>query len=183
MKMSIVDRILLVVLCLCGVAVSVVGALTMLRVIPLTDLIAFLQALYDNLLYTAIVVAAALLVAIVCIKLLFSGTAPKTPQNALIKVTDNGAVRMSLSAIDAMAQKHVRQNDRVRDVKSSVGLVENGIRIRLRLTLMPEAVIPEVTAQLQTTLKDYIESLSGINVKEVLVFVEDMTNTPKPRVE
>ena len=183
MRMSIVDRILLVVLCLCGVAVSVAGALTMLRVIPLTDLIAFLQALYDNLLYTALVIVAALLVAIICIKLLFSGTAPKTPQNALIKTTENGAVRISISALDAMAQKHVRQNEKVRDVKSSVVIVENGIRFRLRISLMPESIIPEVTAQLQTTLKDYVEGLSGINVKEVLVFVEDMGNAPKPRVE
>ena len=70
-----------------------------------------------------------------------------------------------------------------REVKSSVGLAENGVRIRLRLSLMPEAVIPEVSAQLQSTLKDYIETLSGINVKEILVYVEDMANLPKPRVE
>jgi len=183
MRMSIVDRILLAVLCICGVAVSVLGALTMLRVIPLQDMIAFSQAVYDNLLYAALVVAAALLVTVICIKLLFSGAAPKTPQSALIKVMDHGAVRISLSALDAMAQKHVRQHEKVRDVKSSVGLVENGVRIRLRLSLMPEAVIPEVSAQLQSTLKDYIETLSGINVKEILVYVEDMANLPKPRVE
>ncbi|MFZ5975846.1 MAG: alkaline shock response membrane anchor protein AmaP [Bacillota bacterium] len=181
--MSIVDRVLLVLLCVCGVAVSVIGALTMLRVISLSGLTAFFQTMYDNPLYTALMIAAALLVTIICIKLLFSGTGSKAPQSALIKLTENGAVRIALSALDSMTQKHVRANERVRDVKSAIEMADDGVRIRLRLSLMPEANIPETGTQLQSTLKDYIESLSGIHVKEILIYVEDVANAPKTRVE
>lgn len=185
MRMSIVDRILLVLLCVCGVALSVFGALVMLRVVPLADLNAFFQALYDNWIYAALVVLAALLITVICIKLLFSGAGTKAPQSALIKVTEHGAVRIAVSALDSMAQKHVRMNDGVRDVKTGIELGDDGVRIRLRLALMPEANIPELTTELQSTLKGYIETLSGIHVKEVLLYVEDVANAnaPKPRVE
>jgi hypothetical protein len=184
MKISVLDRILLAFLCIFGVAVSVFSALIVLRAIPLPNLDAFFQAVYTDMLYTALVVAVALIVTVVCFKLLFAGSGPKTPQSALVKSTENGNIRIALSALDSLVQKQVKSDPGVREARSTIVLAEGGIRVRLRVSLMPEANIPETSTKLQEALKDYVETLSGIHVLEVSVYVEEtQQSAPKPRVE
>ena len=184
MKLSVLDRILLTLLCIFSMAISVFCVLFVLRVVPFDALSQSFQAVYDDAIYGIGVVAVALLLFVLCLKLLIGGGESKGPRSALVKKTENGAIRISVGALDSMVQKHARANGDVRDIKSGIELDEDGIRIRIRLMLMPESNIPETSAVLQTSLKDYVETLSGIQVKEISIFVEDLgLAANKPRVD
>ncbi|MEL7602331.1 MAG: Asp23/Gls24 family envelope stress response protein, partial [Bacillota bacterium] len=83
-----------------------------------------------------------------------------------------------------MVQKHCRANNRIRNVISNVRAVrDGGVTISVRLALMPDTDIPELTAELQKTLKEYVEKHSGINVREVGILVEDTSSSPRSRVD
>jgi len=136
-----------------------------------------------------IVVAAALVVAILCLRLIF---APKTqrerkqaqPASALIKTTDNGSAYIALAALEVMAQRHIRGNSRVRDCATSIRVVEGGsVVFSVKLSVLPETPLVELTAELQKSLKEYIEEQSGILVQEISVLVESASAAPAARVE
>jgi uncharacterized alkaline shock family protein YloU len=48
---------------------------------------------------------------------------------------------------------------------------------------MPESNVPELTSELQKSLKQYVEDYSGINVVEVRVLVESVSINLKTRVD
>ena len=91
--------------------------------------------------------------------------------SAVVSTGDYGTTQIALSAIDAMVQRHCRTNIKIREVNSVITLQENGIGIQLKLSLLNDANIPETTEALRTSLREHIESLTGIQVREVSMMV------------
>ena len=105
---------------------------------------------------------------------------PKEPAQApvtaaLVSAGDYGTTQISLSAIDAMVQRHCKANVKIREVTSVISLQEGGVGIQLKLSLLNDANIPETTEALRTSLRENIESLTGIQVRDVSIMV---VNTP-----
>lgn len=101
--------------------------------------------------------------------------APKEPQqlaSVLLKHTDNGVIRVSVTALDALVHKCVRGFGPVKDCKTQVVNNEDNVAIRVKVTLLPDTMIPDLTQQLQKEIKDYVQGQSGISVSEVTVFVD-----------
>ena len=48
---------------------------------------------------------------------------------------------------------------------------DGGVAISLKLVLLSDANVPEVTAELQKSLKEYIEGLTGIVVNDISIMV------------
>ncbi|MDR0840949.1 MAG: alkaline shock response membrane anchor protein AmaP [Christensenellaceae bacterium] len=123
--------------------------------------------------------AAALLVVLIALRLFvgFYGkrrdakprTAPVTA--ATIATTDFGVTEISLAAIDAMVQRHCRANNKIRETESVIAGKEGGIHIGLKLVLLNDANVPDTTAELQKSLKEYIESLTGILVHDISILI------------
>lgn len=90
---------------------------------------------------------------------------------ATIATGDYGTVQISLAAIDAMVQRHCRANNKVREAASVVSTRDGGVAISLKLVLLSDANVPEVTAELQKSLKEYIEGLTGIVVNDISIMV------------
>lgn len=106
------------------------------------------------------------------------------PESVLIKTTDNGSILISLSALDTMVQRSVRACPAVREVDSRLEASDQqSVCVRLRVNFAPDAVLPEVSSQIQRDVKDYIQSHAGVPVSEVQIFVEAV-GAPQPvRVE
>ena len=91
-----------------------------------------------------------------------------------MRKSDIGGTYIALSAIDTMVQKHCRQQSKVRDCVSSLRTTENGgVAISLKLAVLPDTDVVALTDELQKSLKEYIESLTGVNVSEVSILVEN----------
>ncbi len=116
-----------------------------------------------------------------------SGTAsaPK-PSAVLVLTEDHGAAYISIPAIDAMVQRHCRANPKVKECESNITVAEEkSISIQLRLVVSNETVLPEFMKTLQDSLKEYVESYGGINVRSVDILIVIAPAQPKqqtPRV-
>ena len=174
MKIKVFDRVLAAILALVLIAIGVIGILMAANVINLETVTFCANALYHFWQVQVIVIAVCAVVIILALRILLMHQKREPEEKSiLLRTTSNGTIRISLFTIDSLAQKHTRSISYVRDVKSKVTVVENGVKISLNLSLMPETNIPELTTSLQSTVKEYVETYSGVFVQEVTVFVDD----------
>lgn len=188
MKAKLFDRILLAILLLFVLLTGLLLILLSVNIFRLIDIQELLRRILINQTYVVIVGVSGLVLIIMSLRLMFAGSAPKKqevqPTSTLIKASELGASFITLTAIDSMVQKHCRANNRIRSTVSTVSVVkEGGVTISARLTLMPDTEIPELTEELQRSLKEYIEKYSGITVREIGILIEETSNNPKSRVD
>ena len=186
MKLNVLGRIMLALLLiftivfafiLLGMSVSIINAelATMMLV-----------RLYDYMRPLVAVFGAVLL--LICGLLLFCGRSKteKTaaaPASTIMQQNEIGGTYIALDAIDSMVQKHCRAVSSVRDVHTSLRSLDDGVSIGIRLSVVPDTDIATLTQQLQVSLKEYIQSLTGISVKEIGILVESAAEEPAKRVE
>ena len=186
MKPKLFDRVLLVLLLIIVIAFSLALLGIAMRLLPDFMVQSAVDFAYDGILPATILGATGLLLLIVSLRLLFANgkSKPKEvkPTAALIRTTEFGTTSITLSALDSMAQKHCRANNRIKDCSTNITVgVGGGISIGLKLMLMPDTNVPELTEALQKTLKEYIEAYAGITVNEVWIVVVS-TAMPNTRV-
>lgn len=184
MKMSILDRLFLTVqtlfIILLSVAIIGISIGAGINLIPLSRINTTLRAIQLDWKFFLIASLVSALFIIVSTKLLFAGAKPKLPSSSLIKHTELGMIRVSINALEIMTQKAARSFDQVKDVRINIITEEGGIKVQLKVFIMPDVILPELTVSLQQRVKEYIESYSGIIVKEVFIYVDNIS-TPQQR--
>ncbi len=184
MKPSFFHRFLLVILTLVGMIAGLLLVVMATGLYPLHTLWAAIdayQAQLGAMNFALVMGGVGLVVFLVSLVVLAGFTrGPKEPAQApvtaaLVSAGDYGTTQISLSAIDAMVQRHCKANVKIREVTSVISLQEGGVGIQLKLSLLNDANIPETTEALRTSLRENIESLTGIQVRDVSIMV---VNTP-----
>ncbi len=188
MKMGITDRLLLtiytLIISLVSIALLVFFIAIGVNAIPLREVNAALNIIELNWQFFLVGSLVSIFFLIVSIKLLFTGTRTKVPSSSLLKHTELGIIRVSINALEVMIQKAVRRFDEVKDVRVNTIADDDGIRIQLKLLIMPEVVLPDLTASIQQKVKEYIESYSGIVVKEILIYIDNFSAPQqRPKVQ
>lgn len=180
MKPSYFDRFLLVLSTLLGMAAGLGILLAAVGIFSLEAALAMADSFstqVGNLNFQLILGAKGLLVFLVSLRLIIGfNKRPKAEKGpaataATIATGDYGTIQITLAAIDAMIQRHCRANSKVRETTSVVSLREGGVSISLKLVLLSDANVPEVTAELQKSIKEYIEGLTGIVVNDISIMV------------
>lgn len=189
MKTRFIDRLLLALLLLIMFAVSLLMILLSLGLFHIEVIISTISLVFSNLPYLIALGAAGGILFVITLRLmLWRNPKPKedaqAPKTTLIKTTDIGTSFITLSALDSMVQKHCRANNKIRNISSAiVASPDGGITISVKLSLMPDTDIPELTGELQSSLKEYIEKYSGITVREIGILIESTSVNPGARVE
>ncbi|MFZ5966267.1 MAG: alkaline shock response membrane anchor protein AmaP [Bacillota bacterium] len=104
-------------------------------------------------------------------------------RNAIVRHTAYGEVKISFETIEGMALKIARSAAGLRDIKASVDQIAEGVIISLHASTIGDMNIPESSVKLQQNIKDYIEEYTGVHVKEVKVYIENVSTISKGRVE
>jgi len=175
MKLKFFDRLLLGILLIAAILVSFVLfgiAANIIQQDMATNFISLFYMFRENALILA---GSGLVLLLICIKLLFAGRGKKgdvRPASALMKQTEFGGTFISLEAIDSMVQKHCRAVPRVKDVHTTLQSTETGVTIGIRLCVLPDTDVVTLSGDLQKSLKENIETLTGIHVNEIGVLVE-----------
>jgi hypothetical protein len=178
MKLKPFDRftnvlLILGVIGLCGLCSGIAWGILDARVFTW-----FANALTSGVLAAIITTAVALLVVFICLRILFvrkrdaiRETAPKAP-GILVRQGENGAVFLSLPALEEIVLRNVRSNTKIRDCRCELLPVDAGVSVRIWASLAPDANIPEATAAVQDTVKTNVEMMCGIVVPEIQFVVE-----------
>lgn len=186
MKPRLIDKILLGLLLLIFIAAMVFCILVMVGVVPMSDVTRTLDTVADpgkSSVYLRIGVAVgAAILAIIGVKLLFTGSKPKEKETAnnasLLRSDENGVAYISAASIDSMAQKYVKSNSRIRECTSKVDVApDSSVTITLKAIVLADTNIPELCDTVRSELKEYIETYAGVKVERVAFMV---VNTYSP---
>ncbi|PYI55053.1 alkaline shock response membrane anchor protein AmaP [Paenibacillus flagellatus] len=100
--------------------------------------------------------------------------------------TDVGDIRISLETVENLSLKAAGRVRGVKDLKARVSVNDAGLDIVLRAVVDGESSIPELSEEMQRSVKSHIEDITGIPVANVSVFIANVmqsSHTFKSRVE
>ncbi|KYO65818.1 hypothetical protein ATZ99_14560 [Thermovenabulum gondwanense] len=103
----------------------------------------------------------------------------KRVELAQINMTEIGGVSISFKAIEDMVAILMKKYDAVKDTKIYINKKENGVGIKLYLSVTPESNIPELSADIQKTIKEALQSAAGVEVNNVNVVIKDVFKAAK----
>lgn len=186
MKLKPFDRVtnalfILGVIALCGLCCGIAWGVLDPRVFTW-----FAAALTSGVFAAIITTAAALVVVFLCLRILFvrkrepvRDVAPKAP-GIMVRNGENGAVFLSLPALEEIVLRNARSNTKVRDCRCELLSGDGSVSVRIWASLTPDANIPEVSAAVQDVVKTNVEMMCGIAVPEVQFVVERSEQSALP---
>lgn len=166
-----VRRITLAVLGIGGVLSGLFLTLTTLGYFT-TEFFLFVNKLTGDLRYT---LAGFLLSIAGIILLIFSAQGRKKEKNGnIVNFTEVGEIRISFRAIENMVLTASRKIKGIREVNTHINFTEQGLVIYLRIRIIPDIPVPALVSELQEKVRGYVQEISGANVAEVKVLVENI---------
>lgn len=114
-------------------------------------------------------VAAALILVGAFLLILESRAVMARPRMVLVSGGQEGSVRIALDSIRELAEKTASANRSVRSLKCRVRVTSAGLRILCQARLNLGSDVPTVSSELQRTINDALERLTGLNVVDVSV--------------
>ncbi|MBQ2661435.1 MAG: alkaline shock response membrane anchor protein AmaP [Clostridia bacterium] len=186
MRVKIFDRVLAAFIALVLIALLGLFAAVILDFITVNQVIDYAISLMPNLLIAKCVygiIGVVLFLVAVKVMIGMAGSRQKetrvAPTSIHLETSDYGSTYVSLAAIDAMAQRHCRATQKVKECMTNITPCENGVMIAVKLAVSNETNIPELTASLQKSLKGYVEELSGVKVADVSILIISAASSQK----
>lgn len=175
MKHPVRDRfwvLICALVALCGAAAAVALVLGVMTVDPLVLLLGRVSNMSFKV-RIALVAAAALLLILalrlICVTL---PSRKKRTSNFALQRNENGMVRISVKALEALVQRCLSQHPEIKVVSSSLTSDEESVRVDVHVALQSDISMPLAISSLQKQIKRYLEACSGVKVEEVRVFVD-----------
>ncbi|HHX75191.1 MAG TPA: alkaline shock response membrane anchor protein AmaP [Firmicutes bacterium] len=165
------ERLLLILLAVIVGAVAVVTGGAALRWIPLSVLRTSVEAVSGSVEYAILSI---LLLAFAVFFLLSSIRTGGENVQTIVQMGPLGEVRVSFKAVENLVLKAARGSKGVQEVKTRIQNTERGLVIYLRAVSAPDQNIPQVTAELQQLVKNYVEESTGVTVAEIKVLIENV---------
>ncbi|WDL97027.1 alkaline shock response membrane anchor protein AmaP [Alicyclobacillus sp. ALC3] len=169
--MSILDRILLVLLTLGSLAVAVlllllgVGVLGSWPSIVVTD-----AATYP--MYTIIV---AVVFGLFALRFLFyRWTRPQ--EDYIMLPGDHGFIRISFETIRQLSNRTGKSVRGVQEFDTRVRSGQAGVLLAVRVRVMPDIDITQMSAEIQQAVKGYVEQTAGVTVERITVNVVELAS-------
>lgn len=101
----------------------------------------------------------------------------------IIKPTENGEVFISNETMKSIVLKAVSATKGIRDTAVFIHPRRENVSILIKTTVMPDINIPQITAEMQTNVKNYIQNIAEVPVGDVKISVTAMSSAPVMRVE
>lgn len=178
--MNILDRVILTVYMLFMALISLLIIVLPFKLVPLYMVNNIIGELYSNWYYSI----AGLLLFVVSGRLLISGVSSGRKRfRGVSRPAEFGDVKISAETFESLSLRVIKQIPGIKDVKVEVLVLNGELIIEAKLLVIPDINIPQVTAEVQSKIKSYIESITEINVKEVRVSVDNVAPTSAIRLD
>ncbi len=86
-----------------------------------------------------------------------------------------GEYRISFVAFENLVFQSTEKIKGIRETKTRLFYDEKGLSIYLRVVVLPDVKIPELVAEIQQTVQDYLEEISGVTIAEIKVLVDSIS--------
>ena len=157
---------------LCGAAAAIALVLGKITVDPVVLLLGRISNMSFKV--KIALIAAAVVLAILALRLIHVTLPPtkKRSSNFALQQNENGMVRISVKALEALVQRCLGQHPEIKVVSSSLSSDEKSVRVDVHVALQSDISMPLAISSLQKQIKRYLEACSGVKVEEVRVFVD-----------
>nr|WP_216855161.1 alkaline shock response membrane anchor protein AmaP [Paenibacillus alba] len=184
---KIVDRLLLLLYSLIILVASIVVLFTASSWIPLEQAGQTLNSFYFDKNYAYPAIAISLIMLLISVRfLVLTLRRGRSQAPSIDQRTDFGDIRISIETVENLSLKAAGRTKGAKDLRARVRVNQSGLEITIRTIVDGEGSIPELTEEMQSTVKSYIEDITGIPVASVTVFVANIVQsapTFKSRVE
>ncbi|MDD2510249.1 MAG: alkaline shock response membrane anchor protein AmaP [Syntrophomonas sp.] len=127
-----------------------------------------------------IVGTVAIIVIAVALVMIVSGLKYESkPDSIIVDSSLAGQVSITVPAIKVIIMKAVKKVDGVKEIKPAVSSSNDGLVIYLHTAINPDHNVPEMSKNLQQTVKEYLEDIGGLQVSQVKVLIDDFSNSNK----
>jgi uncharacterized alkaline shock family protein YloU len=184
---KLIDKLLLFLYSLLIVLAAIVVLFAAWNFIPMQTTVDVINSLYHDKIpsYTTIIVS--IIVALISLRFLYiSLRRGRSQAPSIDQRTEFGDIRISMETVENLALKVAGRSRGVKDLRARVKVNQTGLEIIIRTVVDGETSIPELTEDMQSSVKGYIEEITGIPVASVTVFVANIVQsspTFKSRVE
>lgn len=175
--MGIFDRIILSIYTFFLAFLSIGVILLALQLIPVDVVWTGLSRIYGQ--WEASLVGAVFL--LVSVRLLLAGIRSRRGKSMVIHHTEMGDVQVSLRAVENLVEKTARHIHGVRGVNVDVTQGDHGLKVGIKAVVSLESNIPTVTAEMQAAVHKYIKNTVGVDLADVKIVVENISNEFKAR--
>lgn len=101
-----------------------------------------------------------------------------------IHQTALGQIDITLSALELLVLKAAKKVAGIQEVKPVLKLTENNLSMLLKVQVSPDLNIPQITAELQHAIKEYLLQTAGTSLQEIRIQVTKVNvDTKISRVE
>lgn len=184
--MNLLDRFILTLYSFALLVLSLLFMVVTLNLIPFVWVQSFLEGLYSstNLSILSFVVGAIFF--LVSLRFLFAGSLgglrSSQPQ-AVRSSNEFGDMEITLDTLESLAIRAAKRVRGVRELKARVRSLESGASVKVRTFVDGDIPIPALIEQVQQSIKEHVEQISGVHIIEVTVLVSDVYkgNAPKGR--
>lgn len=114
---------------------------------------------------------------------LVSGFMTNRKSREISSVTDAGEIIISLNTIETISVNVSRKFTGVREVKTNARLNGEFVNITIKMVVLTDINVPELSAEIQSKVKKTIEETVGIKVGTVKIIVDNVQTAYKGRVE
>lgn len=179
--MNLFQRLLIFIFTLLIIAVGFLLTLHSFRILPvffLEELVVSAHGRYE-------VGVISILLLLLGLYLLQPLTVTPGKGEALIKEGSLGKLKVSLGAIEGLIKREVAATEGIKQVRARLKWREDGLEVSLRIHVLPGLELPHLTSQLQSSLRDHVQQLTGVKINGVQILVEEITpleaNAPNRR--
>lgn len=176
--MNILDRIILTIYMLLMAFVSIIIIVLPFNLVPLSYINAAVTELSTKWYYCIV----GIVLLFISLKLLFSGVKSSGNRGGIEKPSEFGDIRISTVTFESLALRAVRQISGIKDVKVRVDIMPEGLTVHVKMLILPDINMPKMVCEVQGKIKEYIESMTDVPVKEVRADVENVAQVVVPRV-
>jgi uncharacterized alkaline shock family protein YloU len=165
MTVSILDRFLLVLFSLLGIAASVAfGALAWANYGSASSWENVIRS-YPGYIYVTVVAAVLLLLSL---RFLFYRAFHSTVDYVELQGA-YGLVRISHDTLEQLSDKTGKSIRGVHDFATRIRQVSDGVILYTKVRALPDVELQALSEQVQTSVKDYVERIAGVRVAAVSV--------------
>ena len=131
---------------------------------------------YNNALNQIMLGLTALLLFFLAIYLIQKKNRFNTLNLSVNQKTSFGEVKISIDSLKYLILKVLKKIEEIKESKPSISVLKTGgIDLGLHLILKQDVNIPEISEKIQKKLKDYLLETSGIEVKEVKIYIDKVS--------
>ncbi len=178
--MKILERIALILFSIIMLFVSIISCLLIFNIMELKTIFNFLEDVIENQTVTRVILGFAIVSILLAIKSLFFPSKIKKKQEiktGVLLENKDGRLLISRDTIENLVNSVVKSFTDAVDVQTKVNLdADNNITVFVSLLVKEEAIIKELSANIQNKIKETVKRSTDLDVNQININIKNIEN-------